>query len=829
MAPMSTLLWLLICVVAFAGCAAEVCAGTRCPGACAGGRCASGRAETLRRPAVPYTIIHPRHQENTRSNSDTTEAQARAQARDGCAGDGQCAQAKRRPCAGRECITHMRDGTERAPREFGTQNGIQLACDVKSGTNEVPSEDALVLQIHLAKGQEKLVQELRAQQDEVRHLQNGLKDQQDILQAQQKEILEQQRRIFDQMEQVKVQYRLVTDIFRNADQYKDLESHLDSIRSEIRTHTMEAYTMPTVDMDESVMEFGRQMRGCSSCQANEYCDFSGAWPRCEKCTVCLPGFFLVSQCSIHSDRMCQDRDECLEIQHLCGDEHQCLNTPGGFRCTGMSAEDAAAGMCGHSYFYNTELQECQACSECDSQNMAYSCSAMRDTVCSSSSETRLSLSWYGEVSPVQGAKFPNMQLHIQGHSDGTLVSCTNSWLVLHQHGLVWVDHNLALRHGCRSFVQAGLRVNSSEDGGRDLSGVRMEQRDGKSLQSISVTGVTIVDPGHTLSLFLKSTSNHCNAENERVHLQSGLVAPFSLLWLSHDTGAVAMTAQTVVSAHFHTNYQPSFRTSSVSDPYMVTLTHDNRGIRFTEKGTVKFVLQQAVYSMGQACISEGFFMLVYVNRNGSSVELTRVFKPGVHYRDTSISLSAAAAVDAGDTLTFEILAPAECSVRYFSDDSGISMLSLMWIPSSVSSSLSATVSNRGLPFGAVRNKPLFFHQTSPAVAQLELASTNKPHAHRNFIFREAGTASIALDLRLIHSCSVIELTLVQQGTTPTVLARQIGGQMPEGSEWASLGLRVSVMVQNSTEVYVTVDCVRGRINQIAHEAGSSISFLWIAA
>ncbi|MCI4377794.1 hypothetical protein PGIGA_G00207660 [Pangasianodon gigas] len=834
MAPISTLLWLVICVVAFAGSAAEVCGGVHCPGACTGARCASGRADTLRRPVVPYTIIHPSvvaRQENARSNSAAVEAQAQAQAqaRDGCAGVEQCAQTKRRPCAGRECITHMRDGAERAPREFGSQNGIQLACDIKPGSNEVPSEDALVLQIHVAKGQQKLVEELRAQQAEVRHLQNGLKDQQDILLAQQKEILDQQRRIFEQMEQVKVQYRLVMDNFRNVAQYKDLEGSLDSLRSEIRTHTREAYTIPKVDMEESVMEVGRQMPGCSSCQADEYCSFSGDWPRCEKCTICLPGFFLVSQCSLHADRMCQDRDECLEMQHLCGDQNRCLNTPGGFRCTGMSAKDAAAGMCGHSYFYNSELQECQACSECDSQIVASPCSAMRDTVCSSSSETRLSLSWSGEVSLVQGSEFPNMQLRIQGHSDGALVSCNNNWLVLHQHGLVWVDHNLALRHRCNSFIQAGLRLNSSEDGGKDLSGVRVEQREGKSLQSISVTGVTIVDPGHMLSLFLKSTSNHCNAENEKVHLQRGLVAPFSLLWLSHDTGAIAMTAQTAVSPHFHTNYRPSFRTSSISDPYMVTLSHDNRGIRFTEKGTVKFVLQQAVYSMGQACVSEGFFLLAYVNRNGSSVELTRVFRPGVHYRDTSISLSTATTVDAGDTLTFEILAPAQCSVRYFCDDSGISMLSLMWIPSSVSSALSATVSKRGLPFGAVRNKPLFFHQTSPTVAQLELASTNKQHAHRNFIFREAGTASVALDLRLIHSCSMIELALVQQGASPTVLARQLGGQMPEGSEWASLGLRVSFPVQNSTEVYVTVDCVRGRLNQIAHDAGSSISILWIAA
>ncbi|KAF7705982.1 uncharacterized protein si:ch211-252f13.5 [Silurus meridionalis] len=835
MGSVSTLLWLTYCVAAACGgSAAEVCTGARC---------ASARAGTPRRPAVPYTIIHPSavaRQERAggrgataeeRAQTQTqTQARAHAHARGGCAGAEQCAQSKRQPCAGRECITHMRDGAERAPREFANKNGIQLSCDVKPGSNEVPSEDALVLQIHLEKGQEKLVEELQAQQTEARHLQNGLKDQQDILQAQQKEILDQQRMIFEQMEQVKVQYQMVIDNFRNMAQYKDLEGHLDSFRSEIRTHSPEAYTMPKVNMEESVIEVGRQRPGCSSCKADEYCEFSGDWPRCEKCTVCLPGFFLVSQCSTHTDQMCQDRDECLEIDHLCGDQSRCLNTPGGFRCTGMSTEEAAAGMCGHSYFFNSELQECQACSECDSQASASPCSAMRDTICFRFSETlRLSLSWSGEVSLVQGSEFPNMQLRIQGKSDEALVSCAKNWLVLHQHGLVWVDHNLALRHGCRSFVQAGLRFNSSDDGGRDLSGMRMEQRDGKSLQSISVSGVTIVDPGHTLSLFLKTTSNHCNAENEMVHLQNGLVAPFSLFWLSHDTGAIAMTAQILVSAHFHSNYRPTFRISLISDPYMVTLSHDNREIHFTEKGTVKFVLQQALYSMGQACISEGFLLVSYLNRNRSSVELARVFKNGVHYRDTSVSLSAAAAVDAGDTLTFEILAPAQCSVRYFCDDSGISMLSLMWIPSSVSSALSATISKRFLPFGAVRNKPLFFHQTSPAVSQLQLASTNMQHAHRNFIFREAGTVSVALDLRLIHSCSVIELALVQQGVASVVLARQLGGQMPEGSEWASLGLRVSFPVENGTEVYSMVNCVRGRLNQIAHDAGSSISILWIAA
>lgn len=142
MALVSRLLWLATCVLAFTKGAAEVCVGASCPGACTGARCASARVDTLRRPAVPYTIIHPSvvaRKENARSKSATAEAQgqargqAHAQEPDDCAGVEQCAQAKRRPCAGRECMTHMRDGKERAPREFGSQNGIQLACDVKPG------------------------------------------------------------------------------------------------------------------------------------------------------------------------------------------------------------------------------------------------------------------------------------------------------------------------------------------------------------------------------------------------------------------------------------------------------------------------------------------------------------------------------------------------------------------------------------------------------------------------------------------------------------------------------------------------------------------------
>jgi hypothetical protein len=66
----------------------------------------------------------------------------------------------------------------------------------------VPSEDTLVLQLRLAKGQEKLVEALKGQQEEIRELQSRLSQQQGTLVSQQREILEEQSRLSQQMDQV---------------------------------------------------------------------------------------------------------------------------------------------------------------------------------------------------------------------------------------------------------------------------------------------------------------------------------------------------------------------------------------------------------------------------------------------------------------------------------------------------------------------------------------------------------------------------------------------------------------------------------------------------
>ncbi|XP_023154019.2 uncharacterized protein si:ch211-252f13.5 [Amphiprion ocellaris] len=847
--------------------------------------------------AAPYTIVQPQHgvDSNRRTNPRTITAEV---FHPGCAG-GTCPTSvshrptsddsaareckgigcklpplmrqKHKPCIGDGC-SGGDDGrghsspvrvTDRAAQfldelpDFGSERGafIQLTCDMKPGTNEVPSEDALVLQLQLSKSQERLVEALRGQQHEVKELQRLLSEQQGTLVNQQRDILDQQRRMFEQMEQVKAQYNILMDSIKQTSFQNlqgELDSHMETLSGQVRAHqAQQALSLHKVDMEASIMEVGRSLLTCGSCGPEEYCGFSSGHPRCEKCTICPPGFFLVAQCSVHADRICQDRDECLEIADLCGDQQKCLNTPGGFRCQGMTERDANSGMCGHGYFYNSDMDECQACNECDGEPVTSPCTFTTDTICSgpAAGDSPLSMSWAGDAS-LLGAKghilahaFPSVQLHIQGRGDVGLVTAENGHLVLRQHGLVWLDENLSVSHGCRSFIQVCLRMNNTDGSeGRDLSGVRVEQREGRSLQSVTVSGVAEVAPGHIMSLFLRSASHHCNQSSEGLQLYDPSAATLSLLWLSHDTGAVAMTAQATVSAHYHTNYRPVFRTTSTSDPYVVGLTHDGRGIRFAESGTMRFVFQQALYSMGQACVSEGVQVLAYLNHNGSNMELFRAFKSGVHYRDTSISLSGAASVDPGDTLGFEIISPAQCNVRFFGDETGISILSLVWVPAAISSSLSASVAHTGLPSGAVRNKPLFFHQTSPHVSQMGMLAKGSADQKRDFVFRESGTASVALDIKLIHSCNLVKVTLLRRsdsegsgggrevaGQRPVPLAQQVAGQMPEGSQWASVSLRASFQVHNGTAVFFTLDCVRGRVNQISHQTGSGVSVLWVAA
>ncbi|KAL6097641.1 uncharacterized protein ACO6RY_13134 [Pungitius sinensis] len=894
---------------------AEICRGTHCFGAdtgdprpCTGARCPGSRSSRPPRQHEPTTHGRAAHtvsgQHHAHPGSPmAAAAAARMRAPEvlpaGCP-DAECAAAGKQPqpsndtrdCRGIECRlpprirprvrarscvgegcgseesasqlppVHLPDRAAQFLGDFpelgypsselgGAPLGVQLTCDITPGENEVPSEDALILHLQLAKGQEKLVEALRAQQMVIRDLQQKLADQQEALLSQQREILDQQRRMYEQMDVVKAQYGLLSDTVKQVsfqglqgELQSYFESHLAGLQSQARSHLQKSYAVHKMDMDSKAMDvvgeahFPQPLLACpSACGREEFCDFQRDPPQCEKCTMCPPGFFLISQCSPTADRMCQDRDECLEVPNICGERVKCLNTPGGFRCLGVSEREAVMGFCGPDYFYNQELQECQACTDCDGEPVSAPCAAATDSVCGRPSQVRLSRSWGASVgvppaSSPGGHIFPGLQLSIRGKEKVDLLSNEAGQVTFLQHGLVWLDHNFAIKHSCRNFLQVGMRLNGSqeEEGGRDLSGVRIEQPDGKYYQGVSVSSGVEVEPDHTLALLLRSPNQHCN-QSKDLHLYDVAAPSVSLLWLSHDTGAVAMTAQMSLLTHYQTSYRPTFRMTSVSDPYMVALTHDSRGVRFTESGVVKFVLQQALYSMGHSCVREGFSLIAYVNRNGTGQEALQAFKAGVNYRDTSVTLSGAVGVAGGDALSFEITSPSQCNTRYFGDSSGISVLSLIWVPSAVSSALSATVSRAGLPSGAVRNKPLSFQQIGADSPQVGLARAGEPSGRRNFVFREEGTANVALNLKLIHSCNIVKVTLQRaggQGGQAGPVAQQLSGAMPEGSEWASVGLRASFPVQNGTAVYVTLDCVRGRVNQITHEGGTNISILWVA-
>lgn len=179
------------------------------------------------------------------------------------------------------------------------------------GENEVPSEDALILHLQLAKGQEKLVEALRAQQEVIRELQQKLMDQQEALLSQQKAILEQQRVMYEQMDVVKAQYGLLSDTFKQVS-FRGLQGELQSYFESHLAGLQNPSRAPKAPKSMDVIgeaHFPQPLLGCSApCGRDEYCNFQKEPPRCEKCTLCPPGFFLISQCSATADRMCQVSD-----------------------------------------------------------------------------------------------------------------------------------------------------------------------------------------------------------------------------------------------------------------------------------------------------------------------------------------------------------------------------------------------------------------------------------------------------------------------------------------------------------------------------------------
>ncbi|TNM96475.1 hypothetical protein fugu_016136 [Takifugu bimaculatus] len=513
-----------------------------------------------------------------------------------------------RACAGEECVAeaelrvassprppaHLADRAaqflgdfpdlEYPPPELGAAPlGVQLTCDIKPGENEVPSEDALILHLQLAKGQETLVEALRAQQVVLRDLQQKLAEQQGALLSQQSAILEQHRGMYEQMDAVQAQCGLLSDAFKQAS-FRDLQgelqsyfqSHLAGLQNQARGHPQRPDTsdragaapeatdaigeahfpQPLLGLRRPLWPGGVLQRGEGAAAVRQVHRVSaGLLP---DLTVLrhgrqdVPGQGRVSRAPEDLRRAGEMPQHSGYVRHIparLGEGGRKFAAIfGGFRCLGVSEREAPTGFCGRDYFYNRELQECQACSDCDGEPVSAPCTPTGDAVCAAPSETRLSRAWATHVAVpparTSGAHiFPGLQMDIQGAGPRDLLSVEAGRLAFRQHGLVWLDQNFAVRHSCRNFLQVGLRLDGSqEDEGRDLSGVRIEQPDGKFFQGASVSACVEVEPDQAVALVLRSPNQHCNQSTD-LQVPDVAAPSFSLLWLSHDTGAVAMTAQ----------------------------------------------------------------------------------------------------------------------------------------------------------------------------------------------------------------------------------------------------------------------------------------------
>lgn len=157
----------------------------------------------------------------------------------------------------------------------------------------------------------------------IRDLQQRLEEQQGALLDQQREILEQQQRMYEQMDVVKAQYGMLSETVKQVsfqglqgELQSYLESQLASMQSQARSHLQKSHAVhkTAAKLIDVTGDTDHALLGCrSTCGPEEYCNFQMQPPQCQQCTMCPPGFFLVSQCSPNADRICQVSHRSLNM------------------------------------------------------------------------------------------------------------------------------------------------------------------------------------------------------------------------------------------------------------------------------------------------------------------------------------------------------------------------------------------------------------------------------------------------------------------------------------------------------------------------------------
>lgn len=88
-------------------------------------------------------------------------------------------------------------------------------------------------------------------------------------------------------------------------------------------------------------------------------------------------------------------------------------------------------------------------------------------------------------------------------------------------------------------------------------------------------------------------------------------------------------------------------------------------------------------------------------------------------------------------------------------------------------------------------------------------------------FLPKGIANVAINLKLLHSCSITKVTssqLAHDDMQPALNARRLGGQMTEGSLWAIVSLS-SFEVHNDTMISVSPEVrIEGSVGWLSNMA-----------
>ncbi|XP_019637117.1 PREDICTED: uncharacterized protein LOC109479568 [Branchiostoma belcheri] len=565
---------------------------------------------------------------------------------------------------------------------------------------------------------------------------------------------------------------------------------------------------------------------CQLCTQGEWCDVSTAPPTCIPCSSCPNGYKSQAQCSGATDTVCVDIDECTANRmNNCEKDQTCVNVPGSFYCMGKYI------LCGPNQFYNTNTQQCQKCRRCmgDGSRTIVPCHLVSDTLCSPPVPNLFSALYLSEIRNNSYNNIPGgdkLKLRPIRSSNDSYFSRDQSYqnVILEKAGFALVDINYALKHTCSNYMQLSVDWDGVPE-----AGTRLKQTVGRYYQSSTVSTAMAVTPGETLGVEIRSNNRECYPPGDRTTTQLKEVAdversgPFSILWLSHKTGAALLKAS-MQQATYEGSWRVDFELQSISDPYMLQLKSSNF-ISFRREGNVRFSFHQAMYLQGLACSGpEGVVMVPkLLRRGGGTVKLLQHMNVGVNMQYMTLVTGAAVPVQAGDRLFMEIESARDCTMYFLGSDSGIGGLNVLWLPHQKSAVLMGELYNNGQLEGVAQRQVLRFTEKNNTDS-----SILKLNKNGRVMFLKPGRVNVNYHQNIIHSCDYASITAYYQGLAipdPVPFMQQVLGNTNAKAE--GIYLSGSYDVEEGSQIYLQMTCKRGRINGVGEGHFSTLSVLWI--